>query len=306
MPRYLRFPRLPILTSCCMRPVIAWWLAIRPKTLSLAATPVLVGNSLAWSEQAAFNGAIAAATLLAAVLIQIGTNLHNDAADHARGADGADRLGPPRAAAQGWLSGAQIRRAAAISFTLAVLLGAYLASVGGWPIVCLGLASVAAGYAYTGGPKPIAYSASGELFVFLFFGLLAVNASYYLQTQNLSMAALGAGMALGLLAAAVLMVNNYRDLDSDRKAGKLTLCHWLGRARCRWLYSALLLLPFVLIVSTTASPWRWLTLALLPAALWLARRLHQQPPGAELNRLLAATAQLQLGLALLMSIGYLA
>lgn len=286
-----------------MSPIRIWWLAIRPKTLSLALTPVLVGNSLAWSELGGLHWGVAAATLAAALLIQIGTNLYNDAADHERGSDGADRLGPPRATAQGWLSGARVKRGAALSFGAAFLLGIYLAAVGGWPIVALGLASLAAGYAYSGGFRPIAYSASGELFVFLFFGLFAVTGSHYLQTLTLSGAAAAAGAALGLLAAAVLTVNNYRDLESDRRAGRMTLCQRLGRERSRRLYALLLLAPFLLLLHPAIL--FWALLPALPLALLLIRRLYREPPGAGLNRLLAATARFQLGFGLLLGIGYL-
>lgn len=280
-----------------------WWLAIRPKTLSLAFSPVLVGNSLAHADQGSLQWGVAAVTLAAALLIQIGTNLYNDAADHELGTDGADRLGPRRATAQGWLTGAQVKRGAAVSFGAAFLLGIYLAGVGGWPIVALGLASLTAGFAYTGGAKPIAYSALGELFVFLFFGVFAVTGSHYLQTLTLSSTAAVAGAALGLLAAAVLLVNNYRDLDSDRRAGKLTLCHRLGRERARWFYTLLLLAPFLLLLHSATPP--WLLLPALPFALLLTQRFHRAPPGAGLNSLLAATAQFQLAYSVLLSIGFL-
>ncbi len=280
-----------------MHPLTAWWLAIRPKTLSLAITPVLVGNCLAQEALGGLDWGTAAVTLLAAVLIQIGTNLYNDAADHERGSDGADRLGPARATAQGWLSGHQVKHGAALTFVIAFLLGIYLAGVGGWPIILLGLLSIAAGYAYTGGPLPIAYSPSGELFVFLFFGLAAVSGSYYLQTHALSPTALGAGTALGTLAAAVLLVNNYRDLDSDRRAGKLTLCHRLERAGSRRFYALLLFTAFLYPVLDNLT---WPVLFALPLALWLIQRLYSQPPGPGLNSLLAATAGLQLVYGLLL------
>jgi 1,4-dihydroxy-2-naphthoate octaprenyltransferase len=284
----------------------AWWFAVRPKTLSLSVSPVLVGSSLAWAEQLWLRWDLAMATLLAAVLIQIGTNLHNDAADHERGTDTPERVGPPRATAEGWLTATQVRRGALIAFGGALLLGILLALRGGWPIVFLGLSAVGAGYAYTGGPRPIAYSATGELFVFLYFGLLAVWGSYYLQTLSSAWPALVAGAALGLLAAAVLLVNNYRDLEGDRRARKFTLCHWLGRARSRVLFGVLLLLP-VPLGCWALLPWdrAWLPLLALPPALWLLRLFLREPPGRGLNRLLAATAQLQLLLALLLSTGFL-
>ncbi len=268
----------------------AWWLAARPKTLTLAATPVIVGCALAFADLASLSWFTAAATLAAALLIQIGTNLHNDAADFEKGADGPERLGPPRAAAQGWLRTGQIKRGAALSFAIAFALGIYLTLVGGWPILALGLASLAAGYAYTGGPKPIAYSVSGELFVFLFFGLFAVAGTYYLQTGSVSPWSLAAGAALGMPAAAVLLVNNYRDLDNDRKAGKLTLCHHLGRAQSRRLFTLFLTAPFLLVA---VDPAIWPLLLALPPAVLLIRRFGRVPPGKALNGVLAATARQQ-------------
>ncbi len=283
-----------------------WLLAIRPKTLSISIVPVLVGSSLALAETAQLDWLTAFAALLGALLIQIGTNLHNDAADYERGADTAERLGPERATAQGWFTAKQVKAAAYKAFALAFLIGIYLAWIGGWPIVALGLASLAAGYAYTGGPKPIAYSASGEIFVFLFFGLVAVLGSYYVQTLTLTLNALAAAVAIGLLAAAILLVNNYRDLDTDAKANKLTLAHYLGRQRSRVLYNTLLLTPFTLpALLQPHNSLGWLVLLALPIALKLLHRFATQPGGPAFNRILAQTAQLQLAYGLLLSIGLL-
>ncbi len=283
-----------------------WLLAIRPKTLGISLVPVLVGSGLAWAETAQLHWPTALAALAGALLIQIGTNLHNDAADFERGADTAERIGPARATAQGWFSAAEVKRAAYFAFGLAFLIGLYLAWHGGWPIVLLGLASLVAGYAYTGGPRPIAYSASGELFVFLFFGLAAVLGSYYLQTMSLSFNAFAAAVAVGLLAAAVLLVNNYRDLETDERADKLTLAHYLGRAHARQLYALLLLLPFLLpLLAPQISPGGWLVLIALPLALRLLYRFISEPPGPAFNQILAQTAQLQLAYGLLLSGGLL-
>ncbi|WJW75971.1 1,4-dihydroxy-2-naphthoate polyprenyltransferase [Thiohalobacter sp. IOR34] len=285
-------------------PLKIWLLAIRPKTLSLAVTPVLVGTALAWAEQRAFAWGPLLAALGAALLIQAGTNLHNDAADFERGADGPDRLGPRRVTAEGWLSPARVRMGAHLSFAAALLLGAYLVRVGGWPILLLGLVSLAAGYAYTGGPKPIAYTPLGELFVLLFFGIAAVAGSSYLQTYSVSAHALLAGGAVGLIAAAVLLVNNYRDLETDRRAGKHTLAVTLGRPSVRLLYALLLLLPFALILPLhrLTGDALWLTGLALPMALWLIRMLWRAPIDTGLNRLLARTAQLQLLFGLLLGL----
>jgi len=167
-----------------------WLTAARPRTLPLAASPVLVGTSLAWAEGAPQLWAVALAALLAALLIQVGTNLHNDAADFERGADGADRLGPVRVTAAGWATPRQVRLAALLAFAGAFLLGVWLAFVGGWPIVAVGLASLAAGWAYSGGPRPISHSPFGEIFVLAFFGLVAVGGTHYLQSGALTPAAL--------------------------------------------------------------------------------------------------------------------
>lgn len=285
----------------------AWWLAARPKTLSLAVVPVIVGSVLAWAETGALAWPAMAAALLAAALIQVGTNLHNDAADFMRGADGPDRLGPQRAAATGWLSVRQVLAGAYAAFGGAFLLGVYLAWVGGWPIVAVGLLALAAGLAYTGGPRPIAYTSLGELFVFLFFGVVAVAGSYYLQTGRVTPAALLLGCALGGFAAAVLVVNNYRDLEADRRADKHTLAGLLGPAATKALYAALVSLPFPLLL---APPVRvllggagWAVAAALPAALYLAYRFARTRPGPAFNRLLARTAQLQLLFGTLVCLG---
>ncbi len=281
-----------------------WFLAIRPKTLGIAVVPVVVGSALAWSEGITPDWPVALTALVAALLIQIGTNLYNDAADFERGADTPDRLGPARATAQGWFSAGQVKRAAWTSFGLAFLAGIYLAWAGGWPIVVIGLLSLVAGWAYTGGPRPIAYSATGELFVFLFFGLAGVTGSYYLQSGDWSWNALAAATAVGMLAAAVLLVNNYRDLESDERARKLTLAHYLGPDRSALVYGLLLLIPFTLpLWLRGAGTTTWLVLAALPMALYLWHRFRREPRGPVFNRILARTAQLQLLFGLLLTAG---
>ena len=275
-----------------------WLLAIRPRTLSISLVPVMVGSALAWAETQLFAWLTLLATLVGALLIQIGTNLHNDAADFERGADTTQRLGPRRVSAEGWLQPGHVRRAAHLSFSGAFLAGLYLVWLGGWPIVLLGLLSLTAAYAYTGGPRPVAYTPLGELFVFVFFGLVAVSGSFYLQTHQWSWNALLLGAAVGLPAAAVLLINNYRDLDTDRHAGKHTLAVLLGRPAIRYLYAALLLLaPFTTLPLLTQDlggvmlvlPW----LSLI-AAFFLIRRLWYTRIDKRLNRLLAQTAQWQL------------
>jgi 1,4-dihydroxy-2-naphthoate octaprenyltransferase len=285
-------------------PFRAWWIAARPPTLTVAITPVVVGTTIAWQEGGTIQWLVAAIALCAAVLIQVGTNLYNDVGDFERGADGSDRLGPPRASAMGWLAPADVRRAAAASFGLAMMLGAYLVSVGGWPIFVVGLASVAAGVAYTGGPRPIAYTASGETFVFVFFGLIATAGSSLLQTGGLSWAAVVAGAMIGCIATAVLVVNNYRDLESDRQAGKITLAVRIGRPATRVEFAVLVALPFaalpLLAVLTGRGLWLLLPAAAAPIALRLVRDLARAPISPALNPLLKRTARLELLFGLLL------
>jgi 1,4-dihydroxy-2-naphthoate octaprenyltransferase len=264
---------------------------------------VLVGSALAWQGGAEVQWLVAAVALAAATLIQIGTNLYNDVGDYERGADRSDRLGPPRATSMGWLAPADVRRAAATSFGLAMVLGAYLVSVGGWPIFVIGLASVAAGIGYTGGPRPIAYSASGEFFVFVFFGLVATVGAAFLQTGRFSWPAAVAGGMIGALAAAVLVVNNYRDLEADRRTGKMTLAVRIGRARTRIEFAALVLAPFaalpLLAWLTGTGPRMLLPFAAAPIAARLAWDLYRAPISGALNPLLKRTARLELVFGLL-------
>jgi 1,4-dihydroxy-2-naphthoate octaprenyltransferase len=281
---------------------LRWVSAARPKTLPLAVTPVLGALLLALADTGGIAPLTALATLIAAAGIQIGTNLHNDAADFERGTDTRDRLGPPRASAQGWFSSAQVKRAAHLAFLTSFVLGLLLVLRGGWPILVLGLAAIAAGYAYTGGPRPIAYGPYGELYVLCFFGIAAVAGSYYLQTLTLTAGAISFGIALGLPAAAVLLLNNYRDFDTDRAAGRRTLSHLLGRPMTRWVYAGLLLAPIPLMCWGGLPGWTWPVLAALPAALWLTRRL-QLTDGRGLNALLGHTAQYQMLLVGLYALG---
>lgn len=286
-----------------------WLLAARPKTLTIAVAPVIVGCALAWAEGASPAWLPAIVALFAALLIQTGTNLHNDAADYERGNDRPDRIGPPRITALGWARPDVVRRAAQLTFGAALLSGIYLVAVGGWPILAIGLASIAAGWAYSGGIRPLAYTPFGEIFVLAFFGLVAVAGSYYLQSGRLAFSALLAGVAVGAPAAAVLMVNNYRDLKSDIVAGRRTLAVALGRARARKVYALLMLLPFVLALALAwfVHPGALLVLVMLPYAVVLTRRpgrtSDDRGDGAALNALLAGTARAQLMFSVLLAVG---
>jgi 1,4-dihydroxy-2-naphthoate octaprenyltransferase len=285
---------------------LAWWLALRPWSFTISLAPVLAGTSLATLDGYPLDLTLAAVALLACVLIHVGTNLQNDVGDFRRGADLIGRVGPPRVTTQGWLPASQVQAAASLSFALAFVPGAYVAAHGGWPIVAIGVVSVAAGAIYTAGPRPVAYSGWGEAFVVVFFGLVAVGGMYYVHTRTLSASALVAGAALGLLAAAVLVVNNLRDIDSDRRIGKNTLAVRLGRRATAWEYAALMHAPFALsVVLAFAGEQAWLLapLLLLPWATTLAQRVAREPAGAGLNAVLGATAKLGLAFALLLSLG---
>lgn len=285
-----------------------WAAAARPRTLPLSVAPVLAALALAYREAAAFHPGAALATLLAALCIQIGVNYYNDAADGERGADGPGRLGPPRAVAAGWVGAAMMKRAALASFAVAAGLGAYLIHVGGAPILALGAASLAAGWGYACGPRPISYTPFGEVFVVLFFGLGAVGGTYWLQTATLSPAAAILGAALGCPAAAVLMVNNHRDRAADARAGRRTLAIVVGPAKSVGIYAGLTAAPFALLPVAAIGgglSGLWPGLAAAPFAMALIQRFRSEPPGPGLNGLLAQTAQFQALLALLICAGLL-
>jgi 1,4-dihydroxy-2-naphthoate octaprenyltransferase len=268
--------------------------------------PVLVGTALAGEDTGGISWAVFAVTMLAALLIQVGTNLHNDVADFERGADDpGTRLGPRRATAEGWLSPAAVKRAAVVAFALAGLLGLWLAWVGGWPILAIGIASILCAWGYSGGARPIAYSALGEIFVWLFFGLAAVAGSYYLQAGRFDAMALLAGALLGMPAAAVLVVNNYRDRVNDERAGRRTVAVVFGPRVSRVEYGLLMLLPFTvlpLLALGGALGWLW-PLAVLPWAMLLVRRFLMEPVGPGFNALLGDTARLQFAYGLLLCVG---
>lgn len=274
-----------------------WLSAIRPRTLLVAVVPVLVGTALAVHDRGALAWGVLAATILAALFIQVATNLHNDVADFERGADDpATRLGPRRATAEGWLSPAAVRRGASLAFAGAFGIGLWLAWVGGWPILVIGIVSIACAWAYSGGARPIAYSSLGELFVWLFFGVAAVAGSYYLQAGRFDAVAVIAGALLGLPAAAVLVVNNYRDRDNDRRAGRRTFAVVYGARASRIEFSVLVLLPFALlpVLAWRGGPGWLVPLLALPWAVLLVKRFVSWPVGPQFNRLIGDTARLQL------------
>ncbi|MGZ5802235.1 MAG: 1,4-dihydroxy-2-naphthoate polyprenyltransferase [Burkholderiaceae bacterium] len=284
----------------------SWLMAVRPRTLSLSITPVVVGTTLAWTIQRNIHWLPVVMALLGSTLIQIGTNLHNDAGDWARGADRSDRVGPARVMASGLLSGTAVRRAAAFSFGGAVLIGLYLVFVGGWPILLLGLLSILSGWAYTGGPWPIAYTPLGELFVLAFFGPGAVCGTYWLCTEHLGAESIECGFAVGLFTAGVLLVNNRRDVNADARAGRRTLPIAAGLGATNRIYAGLMLLPFVLLFPLAGDLPRthvWLPLIALPLALALIDRFEHEPRDQGFNRILIQTVQIQLTFSLLLCVG---
>jgi len=284
-----------------------WRLAARPKTLPAALGPVLLGTALAVRDGAfAFWPALAAA--VCALLLQIGSNYANDYFDHHKGADTPDRLGPLRATASGLVAPEQMRNAAGLVFLTAALIGAYLVYVGGWPILVVGLAAIIAAIAYTGGPFPYGYRGLGDVFVFLFFGLVAVNGTYYLQTGTLTTLSLLVSACAGALVTAILVVNNIRDLEGDARAGKRTLAVILGRRGAQIEYLVLMLVAYlgVILIWQLAGGVIFLLLPLISMPLAL-RHIQEiwSSQGRSLNDTLAGTARLSLFFSLLLSAGLL-
>ena len=284
-------------------------MAARPRTLPAAVAPVVVGTALAATE-GTFKVLTFLAALIGALFIQVGTNLSNDYSDARRGADTEDRLGPVRVTAGGLVPPRQVLIATYVAFGVAVLAGVYLIATAGWELLLVGAASILAGVLYTGGPRPYGYEGLGEVFVFLFFGVVAVAGSYFAQREVLEWEALVLAVPVGLLASAILVVNNVRDLETDRRAGKRTLAVRLGRERVRTLYLAMLVLAFLTAplpwVLGSLSPWLLLSWLAIPLAVPLIRTVRTRTDGPSLNGALAGTGQLQLAFCVLLSIGLLA
>jgi 1,4-dihydroxy-2-naphthoate octaprenyltransferase len=285
-----------------------WLMAARPRTLPAAASPVFVGTALAGFESV-FHPLRFAAALVGAIFIQIGTNLSNDYSDARRGADTEDRLGPVRVTAGGLVPPRQVLVATYVTFAIAVLAGVYLIVVAGWELLLVGAASILAGVLYTGGPKPYGYEGLGEVFVFLFFGIVAVAGSYFVQVQRLEWEAFALAVPVGLLASAILVVNNVRDIDTDRRAGKRTLAVRLGRDRTRTVFAIVVYLAYLLTpVTWVFGPVRawvmlpWLT---LPLAAAVVRIVRNRADGPSLNEALGRSGMLQLCFCVLLSAGLL-
>jgi 1,4-dihydroxy-2-naphthoate octaprenyltransferase len=288
-----------------------WLMAARPRTLPAAVAPVLVGTALA-ATQSTFKPLTFVAAMLGALFIQVGTNLSNDYSDARRGADTEDRLGPVRVTAGGLVPPRQVLIATYIAFGAAVLAGAYLIATAGWVLLLVGAASILAGVLYTGGPRPYGYEGLGEVFVFLFFGVVAVAGSFYAQTEELAWEAFVLAVPVGLLAAAILVVNNVRDLETDRRAGKRTLAVRLGRPGARGLYGGMLAGAFAtaplawLFGGDGLDAWLLLPWLAIPLAIPVAKIVRERTDGPALNGALAKTGMLQLVFCALLSAGLLA
>lgn len=284
----------------------AWILAMRPRTLPVSIGPVLVGTAVAFSAGSMRLGPAIAATI-GALLLQIGSNFANDVYDFEKGADTDARIGPPRAAQLGLLSTSDLKRGMLVVFALATLCGVYLAWVAGPVILVVGVISILAAIAYTGGPWPLGYHGLGDVAVFLFFGFVAVIGSTFVQTLGIHTNAIGAAIPVGALATAILVVNNLRDVDEDRVAGKRTLAVRIGRGGARFEWATLVagayLMTLVLLFAFAEEAWVLLPWLSAPRAWSLWRVIRSSEDGNALNEALAGTAQLGFLFSILFAIG---
>jgi 1,4-dihydroxy-2-naphthoate polyprenyltransferase len=282
-----------------------WVAASRPRTLPAAVAPVIVGSAFAW-DAGALNLGAALSCLGFALLIQIGTNFANDYFDFVKGADTAERVGPRRAVASGLVAPATMRRAMILTFGLAFLVGLTLLRFGGWPLLGVGLASIACGVLYTGGPRPLAYLGLGDVFVFVFFGLVAVGATFFVQAGRLATEVIAAGAAIGALSANILVANNYRDRKTDARAGKRTTVVRFGEAFAESQFLAAHVVAFAVpaglaavghglpvLLPLTLAPWAWRQ----------SRRLRREASASQLIALLGDTGRYLAAYALLLAAG---
>ncbi len=286
-----------------------WLQAARPKTLPAAISPVILGTAFAMAN-GAFHALACVCAMLGAVLIQIGTNFANDYKDFDRGADTESRKGPQRVTQAGLLSRDAVKRATIVAFGLAFVSGLYLIARGGWPILAIGLASIASGVAYTAGRYALAYTGLADLFVLVFFGPVAVGGTYFVQALTLPPEVIVAGLGPGLLATAILLANNVRDIDEDRDANKRTLAVRFGRRFGVGMYAACVLgaaaVPIVVVLWSAGSSWSLMaTTIALAVGMPLALKLKESKDPAVLNPLLANTAKLLLIYCVVFGAGWL-
>jgi 1,4-dihydroxy-2-naphthoate octaprenyltransferase len=283
----------------------AWFLAVRPRTLPAAVAPVIVGAAMAFADDG-FRIFPSLAALLGALLLQIGVNLANDYFDYVKGIDTSDRLGPVRVTQSGLIPPTRVRAGMILVFVIAAAVGLYLVIVGGWPILLVGCAAIIAALSYSGGPYPLASHGLGDIFVFIFFGLVAVCGTYYVQLHQITLATVLNALPLGLLITAILVVNNLRDINTDRKAGKKTLAVTLGERGARAEYLLLMLFaylfPLVFWLAGLMPTGVLMPLVSLPLAIsWI--RVIMKSEGPILNQALAGTAKTTLVYSLLLAIG---
>ena len=284
-----------------------WLVAARPRTLWAAVVPVLVGSALVWDLDDRFRWDAFAAALVVAVAVQIGVNFANDASDAARGTDNAHRLGPPRVVATGLLLARQVWLGAAVAFAVAGLAGLYLAAISSWWLLAVGAAAIVAALGYTGGPWPYGYHGLGEVFVFVFFGLVATVGTNYAHDRVAATEAWLLAVPVGFLAVALLVVNNIRDVDTDRAVGKRTLSVMIGRQASRLLLAALVLVSFGLVavfaLAGGTPPWTALALLALPLAWRPISIAYREVASAPLIRALQGTARLHAVFGILLAVG---
>ncbi len=289
-------------------PLAIWTAAARPKTLGAAVAPVLVGTAMAW-EAGGFHAPAALCALLGALLIQIGTNFSNDYADFLKGADTGVRKGPLRVTQAGLVAPATMKRATVLVFALAFAVGGYLIWRGGWPILVIGVLSILSGVLYTVGRYSLAYLGLADLFVLVFFGPVAVGGTYYVQALEINAVVLLVGLAPGLLATAILLVNNIRDVEEDRQAGKKTLVVRLGKPFGIGLYGfcvvVAVLIPLWLFLVTGQHAWAIAVMLVVLFALPIFHDLLTEPDPMALNPLLGATGRLLLIYSVLFSVGWI-
>jgi 1,4-dihydroxy-2-naphthoate polyprenyltransferase len=286
----------------------AWAVAVRPRTLWIAAIPVVVGTSLAWMHGAVIQPSVAMLAFLGSILMQVITNLQNDVGYTARGLESGGRVGLPRATARGWLTPEEVRRAIVVVVALTALVGLPLVLHGGPAVLAIGVGSIAAALAYMGGPRPIAYTPFGELTVFVFFGLVAVLGTYFLHAGVGGTTVWLAAIAIGLHAAAVLVVNNHRDAENDARTGRRTFAARFGPGVSAALYTTALWLPFAAVLAIAvieAHAWLALPLLLVPVAWQLRSDFANCAGGMAFNPIMFRTVKLELAFGALLSAGAL-
>jgi 1,4-dihydroxy-2-naphthoate octaprenyltransferase len=285
-----------------------WILASRPKTLTAAIVPILSTTTLLWAQDFNLDWWLALVTLMCTLCIQVATNFFNDAIDFKKGADSEERLGPLRVTQSGKIKIQHVERAAYGTLLVALLLGIYLVFQGGWPIVLIGLLSIFFAYGYTGGPFPLAYLGLGDVFVILFFGVIAVCGYGYLQTKIWQTEFVVLGLQIGFFCTVLIAINNFRDMITDAKVSKKTLPVRFGKQFARFEIAFLILLPFILNVfwfTQGYEPVAVMTLLLFPLGIHIIKEVFRTEPSAELNRLLGKSALLHLGFGVLASVGFI-